>query len=109
MSANAISDKNQRAIAKRARARLAATPGHHSAILDLAGGNPDLVTSEIVGQAYAAGDSVARDLILETIEVLSVWLGNIASIGLVDFGCVKYSRPESAPRDASPSLSSLWS
>ncbi|HEX2712354.1 MAG TPA: ROK family protein [Candidatus Acidoferrales bacterium] len=68
------------AIARRARARLRTTPGSGSLMLDLAGGNPDLVTSEMVGQAYAAGDLIARDLLRETIELLSLWLGNIVDL-----------------------------
>ncbi len=41
------------AIGARARAKLAALPSRHSAILDLANGNVDSVTSEFVGRAYA--------------------------------------------------------
>jgi len=68
------------AIARRARSRLSTRSDQRSLILDLVAGNPDLITSEIVGRAYAAGDAVARDLMQETIEFLSVWLSNIVDL-----------------------------
>ena len=69
------------AIGVRARAKFAAGPVR-STILDLAQGKVAAVTSELVGQAYAAGDPLAREILLETVEVLTVWLGNI--VDLVD-------------------------
>jgi len=68
------------AIGARARAKLSAEPTRHSAILDLAKGDVADVTSELVGQAYAAGDSLAREILLETVEVLTPWLGNIVDL-----------------------------
>jgi glucokinase len=68
------------AIARRARAKLASAPGSRSAILDLAKGNIDAVTSEMVGQAYAAGDPVARQVLQETVDLLSLWLSNIIDL-----------------------------
>lgn len=67
-------------IAKKARARLAEATGRKSAMLELAGGKIDAVTSEIVGRAYAAGDSLAREIMLETVEVVTIWLGNIVDL-----------------------------
>jgi glucokinase len=69
-----------RAIGARARAKLAADPSRHSAILELANGDIASVTSEKVGQAHAAGDPVAREVLLETIDVLTPWLGNIVDL-----------------------------
>ena len=66
------------AIARRAQAKLAS--GQKSAMLELAGGNIDQVTSEMVGQAYSAGDAVAREVLMETVELLAVWLGNIVDL-----------------------------
>jgi glucokinase len=63
------------AIARRARAKLSTAPGH-SSILDLASGNIDAVTSEMVGHAYLAGDAIAKEVLLETIDLLSIWIGN---------------------------------
>jgi glucokinase len=66
------------AIARRARAKLAA--GQKSALLDLAKGNPEAVTPEMVGQAYGTGDPVARETLLETVDLLTLWLGNMVDL-----------------------------
>lgn len=68
------------AIARRARAKLAGERTARSTILDLANGNIDLVTSETVGQAYASGDPLAKEILLETVELLTVWLGNMIDL-----------------------------
>lgn len=68
------------AIAARARAKLATGSTQHSTILELAKGSIDAVTSELVGQAHAAGDSLAREILQETIELLTVWLGNVVDL-----------------------------
>jgi len=68
------------AIAKRARAKLAAQPSPHSKMLELAGGNIEAVTGELIGQAYAAGDPLAKEVLQETVELLSLWLGNIVDL-----------------------------
>jgi glucokinase len=64
------------AIALRARAHLRQDLGTDSAILELAHGDIEAVTSEMVGSAYATGDRMAKDILLETIDLLSVWIGN---------------------------------
>ena len=68
------------AIGARARAKLSAEPSRHSSILDLAQGNVSAVTSELVGQAYIAGDPLAREILLETVELLTPWIGNIIDL-----------------------------
>ena len=68
------------AIARRARAKLTSGKGSHSSILDLAKGNIDAVTSEMVGQAYAAGDQLAKQTLQETVQLLSLWLSNIVDL-----------------------------
>ena len=68
------------AIAKRARAKLAAAGSKSSALLELAKGNPEAVTTEMVGKAYAAGDPVAQETLRETIDLLSLWLGNMVDV-----------------------------
>jgi glucokinase len=68
------------AIAKRARAKLILEPGPGSALLELAGGIPDAVTSDMVGRASAAGDRVAKETLKETIELLTLWLGNMIDL-----------------------------
>ena len=67
-------------IAKKARAQLAEAAGRKSAMLELASGQIEAVTSEIVGRAYAAGDSLAKQILLETIELVTIWLGNIVDL-----------------------------
>lgn len=68
------------AIGKKARERIAARPGQKSLMLELAGGKSEAVTSEIVGRAYAAGDPLAKEILLETMEVVTIWLGNIVDL-----------------------------
>jgi len=68
------------AIGARARAKLVSDPLRHSAMLDLANGDIAVVTSEIVGQAFAAGDAVAREVLSETADLLTAWLGNMIDL-----------------------------
>ena len=68
------------AIARRARAKLSSAPSSRSSILDLANGNIDAVTSEMVGHAYAAGDELAKQTLEETVQLLSLWLSNIIDL-----------------------------
>jgi len=72
------------AIARRASEKLAKLLadglGHTSKILDLAGSHPDRITSEMIGRAYAAGDSLAKEVLQETALYLTVWLGNIVDL-----------------------------
>lgn len=67
------------AIGARARAKLAAH-GSNSSILDLAHGNVAQVTSEMVGKAFAAGDPLAREVLQDTVELLTAWLGNTVDL-----------------------------
>jgi glucokinase len=67
------------AIAKRAREKLSAG-NVHSSLLDLAQGKLDNVTSELVGKAYLAGDVTAREVLEQTSELLTIWLGNIVDL-----------------------------
>jgi len=66
------------AIARRAGEKIAA--GRTSAILGLAGGHLERITSEMVGRAYAAGDALAKEVLEETAMYLAVWLGNIVDL-----------------------------
>ena len=68
------------AIGARARAKLSAESSSHSAILALAKGSIAAVTSELVGQAYVADDPLAREILMETVEVLTPWFGNIVDL-----------------------------
>lgn len=66
------------AIARRASERIAA--GYKSSIVERAGGNLDRLTSEMVSQAYLAGDALAKRVLQETAMFLAVWLGNIVDL-----------------------------
>lgn len=68
------------AIGARARAKVAAEPSRATALLELAAGNVTAVTSEKVAQAYARGDALGREILLETVELLTPWLGNIVDL-----------------------------
>jgi glucokinase len=67
------------AIGARARTRLS-SESSRSLILELAKGDVSAVTSELVGQAYTAGDPLAREVLQETVEILTAWLGNIVDL-----------------------------
>jgi glucokinase len=72
------------AIARRARAKLAMQSARSdagkSALLAMAGGKPDGVTSEMVAKCYAAGDSLAKEVMHETLDLLAYWLGNVIDL-----------------------------
>jgi glucokinase len=68
------------AIAARARERVAADPDRGAGLLDLAQGKIELITSEIVGKAYAAKDALAKEILQQTAELLTIWLGNIVDL-----------------------------
>ncbi len=68
------------AIARRARAKLESADHAQSVILNLANGNVDAVTSEMVGTAYAGGDPLAKQILLETVDLLALWLSNIIDL-----------------------------
>jgi glucokinase len=68
------------AIGVRARAKVAAEPSRGQKLLELAKGNAHAVTSELVAQAYAMGDPLAREILEETIELLTAWLSNIVDL-----------------------------
>jgi glucokinase len=68
------------AIAKRGRTRIEAQPAAGKAILELSDGNLDLVTSESIGKAYSLGDPLAREILLDTVEFLTIWLGNVIDL-----------------------------
>lgn len=66
------------AIARRAAEKIRS--GRKSAIFDLAQGCPDRISSEMVGRAYSEGDSLATEVLEQTAEYLSIWLGNIIDL-----------------------------
>ena len=66
------------AIGRRAQAKVAAETARATAILEAAKGTT--VASEHVGQAFAAGDALAREILQETADLLTIWLGNIVDL-----------------------------
>jgi len=67
-----------RAIARRAAEKIAS--GRQSILLEYAHGCPEQITSEMVARAYGDGDDVAKEILKETAELLSIWLGNIVDL-----------------------------
>jgi len=68
------------AIGVRARTKVTAEPARAKAILDFAGGITDSVTSQHVRKAFESGDPLAREILGETVHLLSIWLGNIIDL-----------------------------
>jgi glucokinase len=66
------------AIARRAAERIRA--GGRSMMLDYAEGCPDHITSEMVSRAYQAGDPLAKEVLNQTVDYLTIWLGNIIDL-----------------------------
>ncbi len=66
------------AITQRARERVSA--GEKSCMLELAGGESNAITGEIVAQASAAGDPLAKRILGEASEMLAVWLSNMIDL-----------------------------
>lgn len=68
------------AIGARARAKVVADKSRHSAMLDLANGDVASITSQSVAQANATGDPMAQEVLAETVELLTPWLGSIVDL-----------------------------
>lgn len=66
------------AIARRARQKLA--QNRKSLLLEMAEGDLQAVSSEMVGKANAVGDAVAKEVMRETLDLLAYWLGNIVDL-----------------------------
>lgn len=68
------------AIARRARERLAQHGAAKSKLFELANGNIQSVTAETVGAAALAADPLANEILRETADYLTIWLGNIIDL-----------------------------
>jgi glucokinase len=66
------------AIARRAQGKVEG--GVRSSMVELAGGRIEEISSQIVGQAYSAGDAVATEVLHETVTLLAFWLGNLIDL-----------------------------
>ncbi|MGZ4789835.1 MAG: ROK family protein [Terriglobales bacterium] len=67
-------------IARRAREKARAAGSIAQPLIELAGGNIDNITGEVVGKAFRAGDQLATEILEETADILAVWLGNIIDL-----------------------------
>lgn len=61
------------------RAAEAVRQGRPSLLQELSGGEPNRITAALVGQAAAAGDALAADLIAETARWLGIGVANLVS------------------------------
>ncbi len=68
------------AIGARAQAKVAAEPSRGKAMLDLVKGNVSSITSQQVREAFESGDSLAREILEDTVHLLTIWLGNIVDL-----------------------------
>jgi len=68
------------AIGARARAKVAAEPSRGKIILDLVKGDISSITSQHVGKAFESGYPLAREVLEETVHLLTIWLGNIVDL-----------------------------
>ena len=66
------------AIARRAQALLEDNGTQLSLLRNLANGTS--ITTQMVGEAYAQGDALATKVLRETVELLSLWLGNMIDL-----------------------------
>ena len=66
------------AIAQRAREEMVV--GTNSVMLELAGGDVDAFTGEIVGKAADSEDALARKILTEAAEMLALWLSNMVDL-----------------------------
>ena len=68
------------AIGRRARAKLAGPGNAGSKMLALAGGKLDDVHAEQVGEAFRQGDPLARQVLEETADLITIWIGTIVDL-----------------------------
>lgn len=62
------------------RARDCVTAGEPSSMLELAGGNVNAISGEIVADASAAGDPLAKQILAGAAEMVSVWLSSMLDL-----------------------------
>lgn len=49
-------------------------------MLEMVKGNVSAITSHHVAEAFAAGDPLAREILKEAVQLISIWLGNIIDL-----------------------------
>jgi glucokinase len=68
------------AIAARAQAAVAKAGARGAKLVELAGGKVDAILSEHVAAAWRAGDPLATEILSETMDLLTILLGNIIDL-----------------------------
>jgi glucokinase len=68
------------AIANRAKSRILESRGNVGSMLQLAGGTVSAITAETVADAWRAGDPLATEVLRETAELTTIWLGAIIDL-----------------------------
>ena len=68
------------AIARRAQSKLGDERKHNSQLWNMSAGRPETLTAELIGRADIEGDPLAHAVLLETIVVLAIWLGNVVDL-----------------------------
>jgi glucokinase len=68
------------AIAARAQAAVAKAGARGAKLIELAGGKVDAIHSEHVAAAWRAGDPLATEILSETMDLLTTWLGSIIDL-----------------------------
>jgi glucokinase len=68
------------AIAGRAKTAVAAAGSRGAKLIELAGGKADAIQSEHVAAAWRAGDPLAKEILSETMDLITIWLGNIIDL-----------------------------
>ncbi|MDD5543037.1 MAG: ROK family protein [Acidobacteriia bacterium] len=68
------------AIAARARSKIAISDPRAKTLIELASGRVDQITTEHVGAAFHRGDDLAKEVLEESADLLTVWLGNVIDI-----------------------------
>jgi len=67
-------------IARRARVKVASNVKKGRALLNVAQGDVSAITSECVGRGWKLGDPLSTAVLMETADVLAVWMGNIIDL-----------------------------
>ena len=67
-------------IARRAREKARANGASAKLLVDLAGGDIEKITGEVIGAASLQGDRIATAVLEETADILAVWIGNMIDV-----------------------------
>jgi glucokinase len=68
------------AMALRAQEHVSGNGASGAAMLKLAGGNVNAINAEVVVKAWQAKDPLALKVMQETIDLLTIWLGNVVDL-----------------------------